>query len=328
MRNWSPRTRNYWGQKQKRDSIPSDQDESDTASVRSPMPWEPQDTTPDSTNYWQEDNSEYEDYGNTPALKTIVITPEPSSPIWENGRSVIDTLKGKPPEDIDPQNFMNAILKNMLKNKGNSSIPKAISNNVISGNAISSSTWDGRTGEREPGLSDLDLRNFHLENVYSKEPKPWYGNFVGPGPDMLANDTGKQPINLIDWAASKHDDEYFIAQATGWKGAVFNATERVINADRVLIKMSENIINMYLLKKYDRFSKSEVNYETYSMAIAVKFVFEILVAGKVQGTIPAFYNVMKDPNGALIRAIQEVSDMLYLRMQSASDHNANSRWFE
>jgi murein DD-endopeptidase MepM/ murein hydrolase activator NlpD len=151
MRIWSPRTRNYWGQKRKRDSIPSDQDESDTSGVRSPMPWEPQDTTQESTNYKQEENAEDDNYGNTPSLETIVITPEPSSPIWENGKSVIDTLKGKPPEDIDPQNFIQKIVSRMLGNDENAHkalnrrAPKILDAD-ISGPMISADSPDGKGG--------------------------------------------------------------------------------------------------------------------------------------------------------------------------------------
>jgi hypothetical protein len=176
MRNWSPKTRNYWGQKRRRDSIPSDQDESDTASVRSPMPWEPQDTTPDSTNYRQEDNSEYGDYGNTPALKTIVITPEPSSPIWENAKSVIDTLKGKPPEDIDPQNFIQKIVKRMLGADENAHqalnrrAPKILGAD-ISGPMISADSPDGIGGR-----SDYLNRGNGLTNI----PKVLGNVITGP----------------------------------------------------------------------------------------------------------------------------------------------------
>jgi murein DD-endopeptidase MepM/ murein hydrolase activator NlpD len=154
MRNWSPKTRNYWGQKRRRDSTSTDQEENDASSTRPPMPWEPQDTTQEATTYRQDENSEYENYGNTPSLETIVITPEPSSPIWENGKSVIDTLKGKPPEDIDPQNFIQKIVKKMLGTDENSHqalnrrAPQILGAD-ISGPMISADSPDGKGGRAD-----------------------------------------------------------------------------------------------------------------------------------------------------------------------------------
>jgi hypothetical protein len=41
MRSWTPKSRNYWGQKKRNDSSDSDQEESDSNNDRPPMPWEP-----------------------------------------------------------------------------------------------------------------------------------------------------------------------------------------------------------------------------------------------------------------------------------------------
>jgi hypothetical protein len=155
MRNWSPKTRNYWGQKRRRDSTSTDQEENDASSTRPPMPWEPQDTTQDTaqdnTMYWNGENSDEEYYGNTPAIETTVITADSPSPTWEKDTSLIDQLKGKPPEDIDPQNFVNKILQRMF-GQDNRSNPSGVSGTPpitgtdITGSVISAESMDGRGG--------------------------------------------------------------------------------------------------------------------------------------------------------------------------------------
>src|SRR5690606_15546282 len=62
---------------------------------------------------------------------------------------------------------------------------------------------------------------------------PWYGNFVGPGPDgpnanpyMLSdpNNAGEvlKPIDLIDRAAQVHDDYYWKHGLSGVESALFS----------------------------------------------------------------------------------------------------------
>jgi murein DD-endopeptidase MepM/ murein hydrolase activator NlpD len=216
MRNWSPRTRNYWGQKRRRDSTSNDQEENDTSSIRPPMPWEPQDTTQEATTYRQDENSEYENYGNTPSLETIVITPEPSSPIWENGKSVIDTIKGKPPEDIDPQNFIQKIVRKMLGadenahqtlnrrapkilgadspdgtggradviDHGNTltNIPKVLGN-VITGPVISLDSPDGQG--RGEFLSEVERKLNQIQKPAHHQNRIWPSGYIYPLPDSF-----------------------------------------------------------------------------------------------------------------------------------------------
>ncbi len=69
-------------------------------------------------------------------------------------------------------------------------------------------------------------------------PVPWYGNFLGPGPDgnpyNLRGYDGKilKPIDAMDAAAQRHDYAYYLAHTGGVKGALFD--DAVGAADRAL----------------------------------------------------------------------------------------------
>jgi hypothetical protein len=69
-------------------------------------------------------------------------------------------------------------------------------------------------------------------------PVPWYGNFLGPGPNgnpyNLRGYDGKilKPIDMMDAAAQRHDYAYYLAHTGGVKGALFD--DAVGAADRAL----------------------------------------------------------------------------------------------
>ena len=83
-------------------------------------------------------------------------------------------------------------------------------------------TYDGKTGAMTVSNSGGD-------------PKPWYGNFTGPGPAKnpyhLKDENGKtlRPIDMIDAAAQRHDYAYYKPHTGGNSSALFNTT--VANAD-------------------------------------------------------------------------------------------------
>jgi hypothetical protein len=62
--------------------------------------------------------------------------------------------------------------------------------------------------------------------------KPWYGNFLGPGPDInpyrIKGADGKilRPINMLDRAAQRHDFAYYRANTGGISGALFERKVR------------------------------------------------------------------------------------------------------
>jgi RHS repeat-associated protein len=69
-------------------------------------------------------------------------------------------------------------------------------------------------------------------------PVPWYGNFLGPGPDAnpykLIGYNGKilRPLDMLDAAAQRHDAAYDAAKVGGVNGALFR--RRVAAADQQL----------------------------------------------------------------------------------------------
>jgi hypothetical protein len=62
-------------------------------------------------------------------------------------------------------------------------------------------------------------------------PVPWYGNFLGPGPDgpkanpyQMIGYNGKmlKPTDMVDATARRHDYSYWKLKASGVKGALFD----------------------------------------------------------------------------------------------------------
>ena len=84
---------------------------------------------------------------------------------------------------------------------------------------------------------------------------PWYGNFLGPGPDgnpyNLRGYDGKilKPIDAMDAAAQRHDYAYYLAKTGGVKGALFD--DRVAAADWALAAEAYNITLLFAENKRD-----------------------------------------------------------------------------
>lgn len=180
MNNWSPKGRKYWGNKRKDRSDSTEQEESDSFSTeRLPMPWEPQDNTEDNSYYWSGEDSDEIDLSGETVLPTIEIIAE--RPQTEKSKFLTDQIQGKSPDDFNPKNFVNRIVMGMLGRQNNSSIPKVIGNNVISGNSITSQAWDGSEGSRVLGEG----------SEYVPSDAPIYQNkflpsgFIYPVPDSF-----------------------------------------------------------------------------------------------------------------------------------------------
>ena len=177
---WSPKRRKYWGYKQNGSSDSTELEESDSSSSDyTPMPWEPQDSAEDNTMYWKGEDSDEIDLTGETVLPTTVITAERPQP--EKSKSLIDQIQGKPPEDINPENFVNRIIMGMLGGQNNSAIPKVIGNNVISGSLSSSQAWNGSEGSRTLGQGGEFIPSEPLPN----QNKVWPSGYIFPIPDRF-----------------------------------------------------------------------------------------------------------------------------------------------
>jgi RHS repeat-associated protein len=128
-------------------------------------------------------------------------------------------------------------------------------------------------------------------NEPSFEKDPWYGNFLGPGPDgILANPYdlrryGKvlQPIDALDAAAQRHDYAYWVAKASGIKGAAFNLA--VTNADARLTQDARNILISASLGGIDPISNRSYSFAELKWAIGVSHLFGIITTYKAAAEV-------------------------------------------
>jgi murein DD-endopeptidase MepM/ murein hydrolase activator NlpD len=179
MRSWTPKSRNYWGQKKRNDSSNSDQEENDSTNDRPPMPWEPQDTTEYDKLYWEGEDSDEIDFDNEIVIPTTEIIENRPKP--KKRQSLIEQIKGKPPEDIDPKNFLEKIIRGMIKGKGSDSTPKVIGKNAVMGpeDYKLSPNFKGKVKYFGEGLE------FQLPNKLSYQNKVWPSGFIYPVPDSF-----------------------------------------------------------------------------------------------------------------------------------------------
>ena len=178
MNNWSPKRRKYWGYKQKDRPDSTEPEKGDSSSTeRPPMPWEPQDTTDDNSYYWSgEDSDEIDLSGETvlPATEIIENRPKP-----KKRQSLIEQIKGKAPEDIDPKNFLEKIIRGMIKGKGTDSLPKVIANNAIMGPEDYKVSQNFNRKEKYFGEGVIS----QLPNKLSHQNKVWPSGYIFPIPD-------------------------------------------------------------------------------------------------------------------------------------------------
>ncbi len=130
----------------------------------------------------------------------------------------------------------------MNANITNAAFAKVVTE-VLVASAVSNTSGgnsDGGDGTAEPTVNN----NKNLTG--GNDPKPWYGNFTGPGPNknpyQLKDANGKtlQPIDMIDAAAQRHDYAYYKANTGGISGALFNRS--VAKADIALARAADWVI--------------------------------------------------------------------------------------
>ena len=111
----------------------------------------------------------------------------------------------------------------------------------------------------------------NYSNSTGIDSKPWYGNFLGPGPDEdpmnMHDSTGAlvKPINELDGYAQEHDLAYYQAKTGGITGALFNQT--VASADAILTARALGLLANYARGGVD--SQNLVNYTNSELAWAV-----------------------------------------------------------
>jgi hypothetical protein len=225
---WSPKRRKFWGYKQNGSPDSTELEESDSSSSDyTPMPWEPQDSAEDNTMYWKGEDSDEIDLTGETVLPTTVITAERPQP--EKSKSLIDQIQGKPPEDINPENFVNRIIMGMLGGQNNSSIPKVIGNNVILGSLSSSQAWDGSEGSRTLGQGGEFVPSEPLPN----QNKVWPSGYIFPIPDRFkiykSQDfsASHYGIDIVGKTIGEILDQQVLAVCDGWIDKVVVANDLI-----------------------------------------------------------------------------------------------------
>ena len=91
-----------------------------------------------------------------------------------------------------------------------------------------------------------------------------------------------KPINVFDEAAQRHDYAYYLAEATGIKGALFDNSDRVLEADIQLIEDAYSIMNAYDNKKIDPHTEQQISRGTYLDAKFAAKIFTKIVEFKLR----------------------------------------------
>ena len=113
-----------------------------------------------------------------------------------------------------------------------------------------------------------------------QDPKPWYGNFTGPGPNknpyQLKDANGKtlRPIDMIDAAAQRHDYAYYMANTGGISGALFNKS--VAKADIALARSADWVILSSILGINDQVTGKPITQKELDVAILIAVTFQDL----------------------------------------------------
>jgi hypothetical protein len=118
----------------------------------------------------------------------------------------------------------------------------------------------------------------NYSNSTGADSKPWYGNFLGPGPDvdpmtMMDSSTGGwvMPINELDKYAQSHDLAYFKAHTGGITGALFNQT--VAPDDAILTAKALGLLANYARGGNDSVTKLEYTTSELAWAVGVAAAF-------------------------------------------------------
>jgi hypothetical protein len=161
-------------------------------------------------------------------------------------------------------------------------------NNTPTGNQNGSNLPDLNGGYiGDPTASTNDSKHFFNE--------PWYGNFLGPGPDanpytlLDPNNKGGflQPIDAVDKAAQKHDFAYWQAGVSGISGAMFN--KAVKDADRQLVSDAKAIMKAYNKKENDPVTGLPISDDAYKWAQRIDIAFDLAISGKTPLPYSPYY---------------------------------------
>ncbi|HEY9122932.1 MAG TPA: hypothetical protein VIO15_01240 [Bacteroidales bacterium] len=135
-------------------------------------------------------------------------------------------------------------------------------------------------GATTPGVGSGNIWDF----VFGKGTVPydgkafWGTNFIGPGPNENpytlkdANGNILQPKDLVDAAAQVHDYRYWVAGASGVKGAFLGINVR--SADGELANSAYGVMQAYGRGEMDPWTGQQISERTYNMARAVYYLFE------------------------------------------------------
>lgn len=117
---------------------------------------------------------------------------------------------------------------------------------------------------------------------------PWYGNFLGPGPDgpkfnpyKLIGPNGKvlKPIDMVDAAAQRHDYSYWQLQASGVQGALFD--REVWLADLALARSAAEVMDRWVLGQNDTITGKPISNAEAAWAEGVTLLFGGLGSAKL-----------------------------------------------
>jgi RHS repeat-associated protein len=132
----------------------------------------------------------------------------------------------------------------------------------------------------------LDL---HFEN--------WFNNsiYIGPNNPEIIDSNGddkadyrREPLDLMDAAALRHDKDYGLVRAKGFIGAVFD--KNTILADIALVQRANTVINLYEEKAIDPYTNQPISQLTLDRARIVKSGFTEIIKRKVVGTTQYLFN--------------------------------------
>ncbi|WP_131535594.1 hypothetical protein [Pedobacter nototheniae] len=139
--------------------------------------------------------------------------------------------------------------------------------------------FNTKTGKDEQVLNTVSVVSTWHELVRGAigGPIPWYGNFLGPGPDgnpyKLTGYDGNilKPVDMLDAAAQRHDVAYDAAKVGGINGALFR--RRVSAADQQLALDAVGVIAAYYRGSKDTITGQRITAEEVKWAERVTAAF-------------------------------------------------------
>jgi RHS repeat-associated protein len=133
-----------------------------------------------------------------------------------------------------------------------------------------------------------------ISPMLSVEDDNWFGStYIGPnnpeyntgkkdenGKPIMVDDYRREPQDLMDAAALRHDKDYDLAKAHG----IFGATRQrnAIAADIALVQRSNKVMEMYYNKEIDPFTGKIVSRKTFIRAKKVSWGFSKLANDKAK----------------------------------------------